>query len=191
MLLTILFLANISNTSRKKKKVYTPSHACRSNWRSPCKHPLLDAEALLNHQAEQQKDTETPFLQTPVLHAVKLCQYLRSLQCSSWKHQELHLQGTCSSLLTASLNLHFTDVLIINSFFPCHVHAWAFSSRLVGKQKGSTYSTNSSNLSQPLSPILFLILVHQESRFLKIMRGLFFLRFLCVTVASDGNWKAK
>lgn len=83
------------------------------------------------------------------------------------------------------LNLHFTDVLIINSFFPCHVHAWTFSSWLDGN--GSTYRTNSSNLSQPLSPILFLILVQQECIFLKIMRGLFFLRFLCVTVASDGN----
>lgn len=45
---------------------------------------------------------------------------------------------------------------------------------LHGEQKGGTYTTNSSNLLQTLFPVLFLIFVHPESRFLKKIRGFTF-----------------
>lgn len=42
---------------------------------------------------------------------------------------------------------------------------------------GSTYASNSSNLSQTLPPVLFLIFVPCESKFLKKIKGFFFLDF--------------
>lgn len=64
-----------------------------------------------------------------------------------------------------------------------------FPFRLDGEQKGGIYTTNSSNLLQTLSPVLFLIIVHPESRFLKKIRGFTF--FQIFMRYGRQRWKLK
>lgn len=186
MLLTILFLVNISNTSRKKKKyILHPTHA--DQIEEVLANILYWMLRLYSIIKQSSRKTQKHHFLRPQCYTLCSCVNTQATAVLQLRTSRAAPARNVQQLAYRFLNLHFTDVLIINSFFPCHVHAWTFSSWLVGKQKGSTYSTNSSNLSQTLSPILFLILVHQESSFLEIMRGLFFLRFLCVTVARDGS----